>query len=113
MKRINQTILELREKMGYTQAQMGEFLSLDASGFSKLERGVTDITLTKLEKLADCFKMSVIDLLTYPDKYVPVNNISNVEVEEKVSLTIELKKEKKDQILKLVFGNNNLEILNK
>lgn len=31
----------------------------------------------------------------------------------KATLTIELKKEKKDQVLKLVFGENNLEILNK
>lgn len=31
----------------------------------------------------------------------------------KATLTIELKKEKKEQVLKLVFGENNLEILNK
>lgn len=31
----------------------------------------------------------------------------------KAVLTIELQKEKKDQVLKLVFGDNNLEILNK
>lgn len=30
-----------------------------------------------------------------------------------VQLTIELKKEKKDQVLKLIFGDNNLEIINK
>lgn len=113
MKKINQAILELRENKGATQAEVGEYLGLDASGYGKLERGVTDITLTKLEKLAQFYGMSVIDLLTYPDKYVPLSSIGSVVVEEKVALTIELKKEKKEQVLKLVFGNNNLEILNK
>lgn len=113
MKEINQTILELRENKGATQSQVGEYLGLDASGYGKLERGVTDITLTKLEKLAQFYGMSVIDLLAYPDKYVPLSSIGSVAVEEKVALTIELKKEKKEQVLRLVFGDNNLEIFNK
>lgn len=33
--------------------------------------------------------------------------------EMSVQLCIELKREKKDQVLRLVFGDNNLEILNK
>ena len=35
------------------------------------------------------------------------------EDELKATLTIELKKEKKDQVLKLVFGENNINILSK
>jgi hypothetical protein len=66
-----------------------------------------------LEKLADYYNLTVIDLLAYPEKYVNTKSIIADSVEEKVSLTVELKKEKKDQVLKLVFGENNLEILNK
>lgn len=36
-----------------------------------------------------------------------------VDSDVKATLTIELKKEKKEQVLKLVFGDNNLEILTK
>jgi transcriptional regulator with XRE-family HTH domain len=113
MKTIYSTIKELREKNGKKQADLAEVLNLDTSGYGKLERGTTDITLTKLEILAEYYNMSVIDLLSYPDKYIKTGSLINVEIEEKVSLLIELKKEKKEQVLKLVFGENNLEILNK
>lgn len=41
------------------------------------------------------------------------NKNYDTEDDLKATLTIELKKEKKEQVLKLVFGENNLEILNK
>ncbi|MDR1718014.1 MAG: helix-turn-helix domain-containing protein [Prevotella sp.] len=113
MKTIYDTLLKLRKKKGKTQAELAEYLSLDSSSYGKLERGETDITLTKLEQLAQYYNMSVVDLISYPDKYINVKQVINAEIEEKVSLTIELKKEKKEQVLKLVFGENNLEILNK
>lgn len=40
---------------------------------------------------------------------IDYNNSNDI----KAVLTIELKKEKKEQVLRLVFGDNNLEILNK
>jgi transcriptional regulator with XRE-family HTH domain len=112
MKKINQTLLELRKKNGKTQEDLADFLGIDTSGYGKLERGVTDITLTKIESLAAFYGMSVVDFITYPDKFIKAGSIINAEIEEKVSLTIELKKEKKDQVLRLVFGDNNLEIMN-
>jgi hypothetical protein len=59
--------------------------------------------------------MDVINIITYPKKYVDSSSVlENVLcIDEKVVLQIELKKEKKDQVLKLVFGENNVEILNK
>ena len=53
----------------------------------------------------------IIDVITYPDRYVKVQG-SEAEPVEAV-LQIKLKKDKKDQVLKLVFGDNNIEILNK
>jgi transcriptional regulator with XRE-family HTH domain len=113
MKKIYSTIKNLREKNGKTQADLADVLNLDTSGYGKLERGTTDITLTKLEILAEYYNMTVVDLISYPDKYIKADALINATVEEKVSLLIELKKEKKDQVLKLIFGENNLEILNK
>ena len=54
--------------------------------------------------------MDVVDIITYPNK-----GSYNKENEEdiKAILQIELKKDKKDQVMKLIFGDNNLEILNK
>ena len=55
--------------------------------------------------------MSEIDLMTYPDKYIRVGKAEDDPV--KAVLQIELKKDKKDQVLKLLFGEHNIEILNK
>jgi hypothetical protein len=61
------------------------------------------------------FEMDVIDIITYPKKYIDAGTIldNSISIDEKVTLQIELKKEKKEQVLKLVFGENNLEILNR
>jgi len=113
MSTIYQTIRELRIKNNKTQADIAFILDLDTSTYGKLERGNSDITLKKLEILAAYFNMPVTDLIAYPQKLISADSVINAEVEEKVTLTIELKKEKKDQVLKFVFGEQNLEILSK
>lgn len=113
MKAINTAMLELRKKHNFTQAQIADLLELDTSSYGKIERGIVDISLTKIEQLSEIYKINVADLISYPDRFVRVDDILNAQIEEKVSLTIELKKEKKEQVLRLVFGDNNLEILNK
>ena len=55
--------------------------------------------------------MSVVDLFTYPDKYIKATQTEGEQIE--AILQIKLRKDKKDQVLKLVFGENNIEILNK
>jgi len=113
MKQIFKTIKELRVKNNKTQAQIADILDLDTSAYGKLERGTTDITLTKLEILANFYNISVVDLISYSPNNIIMDTQKDMFIEEKVTLTIELKKEKKAQIMKLVFGDNNLEISNK
>ncbi len=113
MKAINNAMLELRKKHNYTQSHVADLLGLDTSSYGKIERGIVDISLTKIEQLSEIYKISTVDLISFPEHYIKVDDVFNAQIEEKVSLTIELKKEKKDQVLKLVFGDNNLEILNK
>ena len=55
--------------------------------------------------------MSVIDVISWPDRYVKDEKKEDEPVE--AILQIKLRKEKKDQVLKLVFGENDIEILNK
>ncbi len=55
--------------------------------------------------------MREIDIITYPEIYVSQKETKEENVE--VVLQMKLKKDKKDQVLSLVFGENNLEILNK
>lgn len=95
---------------GLTQGAMAEYAGTTPSQFSKIMKGEVQISLWQLSNIATSLHWDIIDLFTYPQKYVSSDK-NNEDIT--ASLTIQLKKEKKDQVLKLVFGDNNLEILNK
>lgn len=78
---------------------------------SKILNGDQVLTVDHLHKIATGLSLREIDLLTWPDHYVLQEDpgVSPTEVLIQMRLT----KEKKDQVLKLVFGENNIEILNK
>lgn len=90
-----------------TQSSLGELMGAGESSASKILSGQANLTIDHLANLATRLSISVTDIITYSsakkDSSEPVEAI----------LQIKLKKEKKDQILKLVFGENNIEILNK
>ncbi len=109
-----QIINNIRKVMndrGLTQATMSEYADTSPSQFSKILNGTVQLSLLQLSNIARNLSMSEIDLISYPDRYVK----SDTQPEEPVEavLQIKLKKDKKDQVLKLVFGDNNIEILNK
>ena len=108
--KILENILKIRVNKKITQKSIAEFLEIEQGSYSLLERGERDLTIDRLLQIAIFFKMDVVDIITYPNK-----GSYNKENEEdiKAILQIELKKDKKDQVMKLIFGDNNLEILNK
>ena len=103
-------IKKIRLEKGIPQKKIADALNLDNAVISNIENGKRQLKVSELEIIANCLEVSIIDLFTYPKKYVPLDSIDD---EIAATLTIQLKREKKDQVLKLVFGDNNLEILNK
>lgn len=105
-----ENIKKIRIEKGVTQEVLADALSVDNSVLSNIERGKRELKVSELEIIANCLGVRVIDLFTWPVRYVEPNcENDNVEA----VLQIKLKKDRKEQILKLVFGDNNLEILNK
>lgn len=95
------------------QFMVADAFGLSESQCSKILNGKAQLTLQNLSDFAKLVGMREIDILTYPERFVP-SNPDNHEVEPvEATLQIRLKKDKKDQVLKLVFGENNLEILNR
>ena len=107
--KILENISKIRVNKKITQKSIAEFLEIEQGSYSLLERGERDLTIDRLLHIAIFFKMDVVDIITYPNK-----GSYNKENEEdiKAILQIELKKDKKDQVMKLIFGDNSLEILN-
>ncbi len=53
----------LRHSRKFTQTQLADYLGIDRSFISDVERGKKAMSLTYLETVADGFKLSVADLL--------------------------------------------------
>lgn len=93
------------------QAKVGEYADISESQFSRVMNGQVQLSLNQLANIASGLKMTVVDIITFPDVYVPKDKKEDDDTE--VLLQFKLKKKKKDQVMKLVFGENDIEILNK
>lgn len=108
---IYKAIKEIRTQKAINQQDIADALCLDVAVVSNIEKGKRDLRVKELEIISNVLGMSVVDLFTYPDKYIKATQTEGEQIE--AILQIKLRKDKKDQVLKLVFGENNIEILNK
>jgi len=113
---ISETIIRnLRKIMAdksLTQATMAGYADTSASQFSKILNGTVQLSLEQLSNLATNLSMREIDIITYPEIYVSKEE-TQVEDSVEVVLQMRLTKDKRNQVLNLVFGDNDIEILNK
>jgi transcriptional regulator with XRE-family HTH domain len=72
-------IRTIRLSKGLTQEQMADLLNMSHSGYSKLERGETDMTLVRLEELAKIFQMSLIEILQFGENSTFNFNMGNIQ----------------------------------
>lgn len=109
--KIVDNIRKIMRDKNLTQVLTAEYMGTSESQFSKILNGKVQLSLWQLENLARRLEMREIDIITYPNVYIEKGFAGDEPVE--AVLQIKLKKDKKDQVLKLVFGDNNIEILNK
>lgn len=64
---IQDNIRYARENHNLTQEEMAERLNMTASGYAKIERGMTQLKFDKLEKIAQIFNMDIVELLELGD----------------------------------------------
>ncbi|MBK0379526.1 helix-turn-helix domain-containing protein [Mucilaginibacter segetis] len=65
MKTLGKKIRLLRHQKGWSQEEVAKRLDISIPAFSKIETGITDINLSRLEQISALFEMSVVQLLTY------------------------------------------------
>ncbi|MFC1482489.1 helix-turn-helix domain-containing protein [Myxococcota bacterium] len=61
--RLAQRCRQLRAERGLSQMDMVRQFEFSLSHYQKIERGVLDCRLTTLDRLADCFELTLSDLL--------------------------------------------------
>jgi transcriptional regulator with XRE-family HTH domain len=64
----------LREWKNYTQEYMAEKIGLTQSNYSRIERDETDVTFTRLQKIAEVLNINVDDLVKLGDNCIFNNN---------------------------------------
>lgn len=67
---VGNKIRKLRELKNYTQAFMADQLELSLSGYGKIERDETDLTLTRLQKIADVLGIDYNIILSFDEKHI-------------------------------------------
>lgn len=63
-KSVGMNIRTMRHQHGWSQEDVANRLGISIPAFSKIETGVTDINLSRLEQIANVFEVSVVYLLS-------------------------------------------------
>ena len=77
-KSVGQNIRTIRHQRGWSQEDVANRLGISIPAFSKIETGVTDINLSRLEQIANIYEVSVVTLLALDatDTEPQVSNLS-------------------------------------
>lgn len=67
---IGQKIKKLRELKNYTQSHVAEGIGLTQSDYSKMEQGETEVSYTKLEKIANVLGLRPEDIISFNESMV-------------------------------------------
>ena len=65
---IGNKIRSLRTLKELSQENVAEMLGISITAYSKIERGETDVQLSRLNQIAEVFKVSIEEILNFGDK---------------------------------------------
>lgn len=97
MKTLGKRIRLLRHQNGWSQEDVAKKLEISIPAFSKIETGITDVNLSRLEQISKLFDLSVVELLTFVDSEDQIKYNANLEktgkqLQEKETEIIKLQK---------------------
>lgn len=106
-------IKEIREKAGFSQDEMAAKMNISQSTYARFETQTTKIDLDRVDAFAKALNMSIVDVITFPDRYINVVDIGKEinRTEPEVVVQIKVTKSKREEILKTILGDN-VELLN-
>ncbi|TCC89102.1 XRE family transcriptional regulator [Pedobacter frigiditerrae] len=92
---IGKNIRQLRQKKGWSQGEAAKCLKISIPAFSKIESGITDINISRLNQIANLFEVSIFDIIA--KEGISVNPGSATEVR----VLKERLADQEDEIIKL------------
>jgi transcriptional regulator with XRE-family HTH domain len=96
-------IKAIREKQGLLQKEVALHIDVDKSTYSKIEKGLREITVAELQKLTKLFNLTADQILNYDENIIPKEVvIEDKTVIEQMQLIQELEEDDKQTIFKLI-----------
>ena len=97
MNTLGKKIRLLRHQRGWSQEDVAKRLDISIPAFSKIETGITDVNLSRLDQISRLFDMTVVQLLAATDPEAQQKHADEVEMlkkklDEREAEVIELQK---------------------
>ncbi|MFM6953831.1 MAG: helix-turn-helix domain-containing protein [Sphingobacteriaceae bacterium] len=97
MNTLGKKIRLLRHQRSWSQEDVAKQLDISIPAFSKIETGITDVNLSRLEQVSALFGLTVVQLLTFTDseeqeKYNNEVEVLTKKLQERETDVIELQK---------------------
>lgn len=67
---VNEKVRFLREAQGWSQEEMAEKVGLSVHGYAKIERGETQLNLSRLRQICEVLNYDMLELMTLGEKNV-------------------------------------------
>ncbi|WP_257668094.1 helix-turn-helix domain-containing protein [Parapedobacter tibetensis] len=97
MNALGKKIRLLRHQKGWSQEDVAKRLDISIPAFSKIETGITDVNLSRLDQISRLFGLTMVQLLATNDseeekKYVSELAVANKKLQDRDTEVIELQK---------------------
>lgn len=94
-----ENIKAIRKEKGITQQVIADALNYDIANWNRVENGKQELKVNQLADIARVLDVRIIDIFTYPKKYIDKESIEDA---ERISVTFEISPDKRDYLLRLV-----------
>ena len=92
---IGRNIRLLRQKNGWSQSEVAKRLAISIPAFSKIETGITDINISRLDQIARLFEVSTLEIISKEEEITELGNFAEIGIlKDRVAM-------KEEEIIKL------------
>ncbi len=95
-------IKTIREKQNLMQKEVALYINVDKSTYSKIEKGLREVTVIELNKMSKLFRLSVDQIINYDDGIPQEVIIEDKTAVEQMRLIQQLEEDDKQTIFKLI-----------
>jgi transcriptional regulator with XRE-family HTH domain len=99
---IAENIKNIRESKGLKQVEVANFIGVDKSAYSKIEKGLRAITIDELKKMAQLFNLTTDQIINYDGGIPKEITIEDKNATEQIRLIQQLEEDDKQTVFKII-----------